>query len=98
MAIYDLLDSIKDVPTLGRHDNDALKRIFGTNGILDAVNDVRESLRAVYMRSDDAIVKGDYQPLNYYFATSTGIKLASMRMKPISMGVGAAVKGAQRNN
>lgn len=41
----------------------------------------------------DAIVKGDHHPLNYYFATSGGIKLASMSMKPISMGVRAAVKG-----
>ncbi|WP_341822925.1 hypothetical protein [Wolbachia endosymbiont (group A) of Clivina fossor] len=56
MAIYDLFDSLKDVPTLGRHDNDALKRIFGINGILDAVNDVRESLSSFYMRSDGSVV------------------------------------------
>ncbi|WP_250296735.1 latrotoxin-related protein [Wolbachia endosymbiont of Oedothorax gibbosus] len=146
MAIYDLFDSTNDVPTLGRYDNDALKKIFGINSILDAMDDVRESISARYIRPDgtvvtkirpdsgmgkvvskipqsmrkafvriisnpavqaitfatigyqfghgvDAIVKGDHHPLNYYFATSNGIKLLSMSMKPISMGVSAAVKG-----
>ncbi len=41
MAIYDLLDSIGDTATLGRHNNDALKQVFGINGILDAMDDVR---------------------------------------------------------
>ncbi|OAB79342.1 hypothetical protein WSTR_05300 [Wolbachia endosymbiont of Laodelphax striatellus] len=44
MAIYDLLDSIGDTATLGRHDNDALKQVFGINGILDAMDDVRTSV------------------------------------------------------
>ncbi|WP_353287689.1 hypothetical protein [Wolbachia endosymbiont (group B) of Gerris lacustris] len=43
MAIYDLLDSIGDTATLGRHDNNALKQVFGINGILDAMDDVRTS-------------------------------------------------------
>uniref|UniRef100_UPI003342A428 ankyrin repeat domain-containing protein n=1 Tax=Wolbachia endosymbiont (group B) of Pilophorus perplexus TaxID=3066160 RepID=UPI003342A428 len=44
MAIYDLLDSIGDTATLGRHNNDALKQVFGINGILDAMDDVRTSV------------------------------------------------------
>ncbi|WP_264723277.1 hypothetical protein [Wolbachia endosymbiont (group A) of Sphecodes monilicornis] len=146
MAIYDLFDSINDVPTLGRHDNDALKKIFGINGILDAMDDVRESLSASYIRSDgkavtkiprdsaigkviskipdstrktfvkiinnpvvqsitfatiayqfgysiNEIVKGNHHPLNYYWTASSGIKLASMSIKPISVGVSSAMKG-----
>ncbi len=52
MAIYDLFDSVNDVSTLGRHGNDALTQVFGINGVLDALNDVRESLSTQYMRLD----------------------------------------------
>ncbi|MDX5526511.1 MAG: ankyrin repeat domain-containing protein [Wolbachia endosymbiont of Andrena nigroaenea] len=146
MAIYDLFDSISDVPTLGRHDNDALKKIFGINSILDAINDIRESLSASYIRSDGKVItkisrdstmgkvigkvpdhirktfvkiinnpvvqgitfatiayqfgysineiaKGNHHPLNYYWTASSGIKLASMSIKPISIGVSSAMKG-----
>ncbi|MFT4314937.1 MAG: ankyrin repeat domain-containing protein [Wolbachia pipientis] len=56
MAIYDLLDSISDTATLGRHDNDALKQVFGINGILDAMDDVRESISTHYISSNGRIV------------------------------------------
>ncbi|WP_349967826.1 ankyrin repeat domain-containing protein [Wolbachia endosymbiont of Armadillidium arcangelii] len=141
MAIYDLFDSILDTSTLGRHDNDALKKIFGINGVLDALDDVRESLSTQHMRPDGSkgvrllgrkitnkipdvirkgfvkiisnpvvksitfvtvayqfiysiseIAKGNHHPLNYYWTTSSGVKLASMSIRPV-MGFSFAIKG-----
>ena len=58
MAVYDLLDSAHDVSTLGRHDNTALKRVFAINGILDSINDVRESMSAsIYVHGSNVKVK-----------------------------------------
>ncbi|WMT84152.1 hypothetical protein NMD99_05890 [Wolbachia endosymbiont of Listronotus oregonensis] len=133
MAIYDLFDSISDATTLGRHDNDALKQVFGINGILDAMDDVRESIsispnskigklvskipqpiRQAFIKvisnpvvqgitfatiayqfgySVDEITKGNHHPLNYYWAASSGVKLASMSIKPISIGISSTMKG-----
>ncbi|WP_338406633.1 ankyrin repeat domain-containing protein [Wolbachia endosymbiont (group A) of Longitarsus flavicornis] len=132
MAIYDLLDSIGDTATLGRHDNDALKQIFGINGILDAMDDVRTSLnispnskvgrlinkipqpiRQAFVKiidnpvvqsitfatiayqfgySVNEIAQGNNHPLNYYWTASSGIKLASMSIRPISAGVSFTIK------
>ncbi|MFT4314954.1 MAG: hypothetical protein AB3P11_07940 [Wolbachia pipientis] len=141
MAVYDLFDSIRDASTLGRYDNSVLKRVFGVNGILDAVNDVRESISTSYVHgnrvktkiSPDSIVGkiinkipdsarknlvkiidnpavrsitfitiayqfgysvkeivgGNHYPLNYYWAGSSSIKLASMSIRPIAIRVSA---------
>jgi len=137
MAIYDLFDSIVDNETFGRHNNDILKKVFGINGILDAIDDVRTSLnisnknkvigkvinkipkfvrKSLTVLIDNPIVRSvtfatvayqfgynideiannNHHPLNYYWASSSGIKLTSMSMKPISaavQGVSAVVKG-----
>ncbi|WP_265035252.1 MULTISPECIES: ankyrin repeat domain-containing protein [unclassified Wolbachia] len=132
MAIYDLLDSIGDTATLGRYDNDALKQVFGINGILDAMDDVRTSVsispnskvgglinkipqpvRQAFVKiinnpvvqsitfatiayqfgySVDEIVQGNHHPLNYYWTASSGVKLTSMSIRPVSAGVSFAVK------
>ncbi|MFP3021113.1 MAG: ankyrin repeat domain-containing protein [Wolbachia sp.] len=132
MAIYDLFDSISDATTLGRHDNDALKQVFGINGILDAMDDVRESIsispnskvgkligkipgpaRQAFVKvisnpvvqsitfatiayqfgySVNEIAQGNNHPLNYYWTASSGIKLASMSIRPISAGVSFTIK------
>ncbi len=132
MAIYDLLDSIGDTATLGRHDNDALKQVFGINGILDAMDDVRTSLnispnskvgrlinkipqpiRQAFVKiidnpvvqsitfatiayqfgySVNEIAQGNNHPLNYYWTASGGVKLVSMSIRPISIGVSFTIK------
>ncbi|WP_353287622.1 OTU domain-containing protein [Wolbachia endosymbiont (group B) of Gerris lacustris] len=132
MAIYDLLDSIGDTATLGRHDNNALKQVFGINGILDAMDDVRTSVsissnskvgkligkvpqpvRQTFVKiisnpivqgitfatiayqfgySINEIAQGNHHPLNYYWTTSSGVKLASMSIRPISAGVSFTIK------
>ncbi|QJT94995.2 ankyrin repeat domain-containing protein, partial [Wolbachia endosymbiont of Diaphorina citri] len=132
MAIYDLLDSIGDTATLGRHDNNALKQVFGINGILDAMDDVRTSVgispnskvgkliskvpqpvRQTFVKiisnpivqsitfatiayqfgySVSEIAQGNHHPLNYYWTTSSSVKLASMSISPISTGVSFTVK------
>ncbi len=132
MAIYDLLDSIGDTATLGRHNNDALKQVFGINGILDAMDDVRTSVsispsskvgkligkipgpaRQAFVKvisnpvvqsitfatiayqfgySINEIAQGNNHPLNYYWTASSGIKLASMSIRPISAGVSFTIK------
>ncbi|WP_419214436.1 ankyrin repeat domain-containing protein [Wolbachia endosymbiont of Rhagoletis cingulata] len=132
MAIYDLLDSISDTATLGRHDNNALKQVFGINGILDAMDDVRTSVsispnskvgkliskvpqpvRQTFVKiisnpivqsitfatiayqfgySINEIAQGNHHPLNYYWTASSGIKLASMSIRPISAGVSFTIK------
>ncbi|WCR59677.1 MAG: Phosphocholine transferase AnkX [Wolbachia endosymbiont of Ctenocephalides felis wCfeF] len=132
MAIYDLLDSIGDTATLGRHDNNALKQVFGINGILDAMDDVRTSVsispnskvgkliskipqpvRQAFVKvisnpvvqsitfatiayqlgySINEIAQGNNHPLNYYWTASSGIKLASMSIRPISAGVSFTIK------
>ncbi|WP_264336995.1 ankyrin repeat domain-containing protein [Wolbachia endosymbiont (group B) of Chorthippus brunneus] len=132
MAIYDLLDSISDTATLGRHNNDGLKQVFGINGILDAMDDVRTSVsispnskvgkliskipqdvRQTFVKiisnpvvqsitfatiayqfgySINEIAQGNHHPLNYYWTTSSGVKLASMSIRPISAGVSFTVK------
>ncbi|WP_264705646.1 ankyrin repeat domain-containing protein [Wolbachia endosymbiont (group A) of Gymnosoma rotundatum] len=132
MAIYDLLDSIGDTATLGRHNNDALKQVFGINGILDAMDDVRTSVsispsskvgkligkipgpaRQAFVKvinnpvvqsitfatiayqfgySINEIAQGNHHPLNYYWTTSSGVKLASMSIRPISASVSFTVK------
>ncbi|WP_265027614.1 ankyrin repeat domain-containing protein [Wolbachia endosymbiont (group B) of Chorthippus parallelus] len=132
MAIYDLLDSISDTATLGRHDNNALKQVFGINGILDAMDDVRTSVsispsskvgkligkipgpaRQAFVKvisnpvvqsitfatiayqfgySINEIAQGNHHPLNYYWTTSSGVKLASMSIRPISAGVSFTIK------
>ncbi len=132
MAIYDLLDSIGDAATLGRHDNNALKQVFGINGILDAMDDVRTSVsispnskvgkliskipqpvRQTFVKiisnpvvqsitfatiayqfgySINEITQGNHHPLNYYWTASSGVKLASMSIRPLSAGVSFTVK------
>ncbi|WP_264328502.1 ankyrin repeat domain-containing protein [Wolbachia endosymbiont (group A) of Andrena hattorfiana] len=132
MAIYDLLDSIGDTATLGRHDNDALKQVFDINGILDTMDDVRTSVnispsskvgkligkipgpaRQAFVKvisnpvvqsitfatiayqfgySINEIAQGNNHPLNYYWTTSSGVKLASMSIRPISAGVSFTIK------
>ncbi len=132
MAIYDLLDSIGDTATLGRHNNDALKQVFGINGILDAMDDVRTSVsispsskvgkligkipgpaRQAFVKvisnpvvqsitfatiayqfgySINEIAQGNHHPLNYYWTASSGVKLTSMSIRPVSAGVSFAVK------
>ncbi|WP_281508712.1 ankyrin repeat domain-containing protein [Wolbachia endosymbiont (group B) of Pandemis cinnamomeana] len=132
MAIYDLLDSIGDTATLGRHDNNALKQVFGINGILDAMDDVRTSVsissnskvgkliskvpqpvRQTFVKiisnpivqsitfatiayqfgySINEIAQGNHHPLNYYWTASSGVKLASMSIRPISASVSFTVK------
>ncbi|WP_264336588.1 ankyrin repeat domain-containing protein [Wolbachia endosymbiont (group B) of Chorthippus brunneus] len=132
MAIYDLLDSISDTATLGRHNNDGLKQVFGINGILDAMDDVRTSVsispnskvgkliskvpqpvRQTFVKiisnpvvqsitfatiayqfgySINEIAQGNHHPLNYYWTTSSGVKLASMSIRPISAGVSFTIK------
>ncbi len=132
MAIYDLLDSIGDTATLGRHNNDALKQVFGINGILDAMDDVRTSVsispsskvgkligkipgpaRQAFVKvisnpvvqsitfatiayqfgySINEIAQGNNHPLNYYWTASSGVKLASMSIRPISAGVSFTIK------
>ncbi|WP_386086930.1 ankyrin repeat domain-containing protein [Wolbachia endosymbiont (group A) of Norellia spinipes] len=132
MAIYDLLDSISDTATLGRHDNNALKQVFGINGILDAMDDVRTSVsispnskvgkliskvpqpvRQTFVKiisnpivqsitfatiayqfgySINEIAQGNHHPLNYYWTASSGVKLASMSIRPVSAGVSFTVK------
>ncbi|WP_265027618.1 ankyrin repeat domain-containing protein [Wolbachia endosymbiont (group B) of Chorthippus parallelus] len=132
MAIYDLLDSISDTATLGRHDNNALKQVFGINGILDAMDDVRTSVsissnskvgkliskvpqpvRQTFVKiisnpivqsitfatiayqfgySINEIAQGNHYPLNYYWTASSGVKLASMSIRPVSAGVSFTVK------
>ncbi|WP_425383714.1 ankyrin repeat domain-containing protein [Wolbachia endosymbiont (group A) of Microdon myrmicae] len=132
MAIYDLLDSISDTATLGRHNNDGLKQVFGINGILDAMDDVRTSVsispsskvgkligkvpqpvRQTFVKiisnpivqsitfatiayqfgySVNEIAQGNHHPLNYYWTASSGVKLASMSIRPISAGVSFTIK------
>ncbi|GHM58178.1 MAG: hypothetical protein sL5_06130 [Candidatus Mesenet longicola] len=132
MAIYDLFDSIGDTATLGRYDNDALKQVFGINGILDAMDDVRISVsishtskvgkliskipqpvRQTFVKiisnpivqsitfatiayqfgySINEITQGNHHPLNYYWTISSGVKLASMGIRPISTGISFAIK------
>ncbi|WP_419198635.1 ankyrin repeat domain-containing protein [Wolbachia endosymbiont of Rhagoletis cingulata] len=132
MAIYDLLDSISDTATLGRHNNDGLKQVFGINGILDAMDDVRTSVsispnskvgklvskipqdvRQTFVKiisnpvvqsitfatiayqfgySINEIAQGNHHPLNYYWTASSGVKLASMSIRPVSAGVSFTVK------
>ncbi len=132
MAIYDLLDSIGDTSTLGRHDNNALKQVFGINGILDAMDDVRTSVsispnskvgkmigkipgpaRQAFVKvisnpvvqsitfatiayqfgySVNEIAQGNHHPLNYYWTASSGVKLASMSIRPISAGVSFSMR------
>ncbi len=132
MAIYDLFDSIGDTATLGRYDNDALKRVFGINGILDAMDDVRTSVsishtskvgkliskipqpvRQTFVKvisnpvvqsitfatiayqfgySINEITQGNHHPLNYYWTASSGVKLASMSIRPVSTGISFAIK------
>ncbi|XPQ42120.1 ankyrin repeat domain-containing protein [Wolbachia endosymbiont of Rhagoletis indifferens] len=132
MAIYDLLDSISDTATLGRHNNDGLKQVFGINGILDVMDDVRTSVsispnskvgklvskipqdvRQTFVKiisnpvvqsitfatiayqfgySINEIAQGNHHPLNYYWTASSGVKLASMSIRPVSAGVSFTVK------
>ncbi len=132
MAIYDLLDSICDTATLERHNNDALKQVFGINGILDAMDDVRTSVsispnskvgklvskipqpvRQTFVKiisnpvvqsitfatiayqfgySIKEMAQGNHHPLNYYWTASSGVKLASMSIRPISAGISFTVK------
>ncbi|WP_353286446.1 ankyrin repeat domain-containing protein [Wolbachia endosymbiont (group A) of Crataerina pallida] len=132
MAIYDLLDSISDTATLERHNNDALKQVFGINGILDAMDDVRTSVsispnskvgklvskipqpvRQTFVKiisnpvvqsitfatiayqfgySIKEMAQGNHHPLNYYWTASSGVKLASMSIRPVSAGVSFTVK------
>ncbi|WP_253302172.1 ankyrin repeat domain-containing protein [Wolbachia endosymbiont of Psylliodes chrysocephala] len=127
-----MLDSIGDTATLGRHNNDALKQVFGINGILDAMDDVRTSVsispsskvgkligkipgpaRQAFVKvisnpvvqsitfatiayqfgySINEIAQGNHHPLNYYWTASSGVKLTSMSIRPVSAGVSFAVK------
>ncbi|WP_264337014.1 MULTISPECIES: ankyrin repeat domain-containing protein [unclassified Wolbachia] len=106
--------------------------MFGINGILDAMDDVRTSVsishtskvgkliskvpqpvRQTFVKiisnpvvqsitfvtiayqfgySVNEIAQGNHHPLNYYWTTSSGVKLASMGIRPISAGVSFTVK------
>ncbi len=67
MAIYDLFDSIGDTATLGRYDNDALKRVFGINGILDAMDDVRTSVSISHTSKVGKLISKIPQPIRQTF-------------------------------